>query len=635
MMGSLLLAAAMLQDATVGGATVWVWALDGRPATLPKVAPGLTPNAYLILPSLDVTKGFDSQEGRLESDFAGRAFGWLRVPAAGRYRFRLTCDDGAQLRLGGRTIVSTNSADGFVQQGITELAQGDIPMEISFFQRGGNFSLKLEWQRPGAAGFEVIGPENLRSEAGQTLVVSPGKKRWFVGEDPRRPGDGRALEGVHPAFRLETVRPPTFTPAVGGMCFLPDGRLAICTWDQVGAVYILSGLNGPPEKIVAKRFAEGLGEPLGIAWHAGDLYVTQKREVTRLRDTDRDGVADEYEAISEGWPMSHNYHEFTFNLVPRNGKFYIATSVPLRGGWTYYNPGSQPAYPVPGAAGSILEIDPKSGAWKIIADGLRTPNGMGIGVDGEMFVADNQGSWLPCSRIDWVRPGAFYGHQMTPDGDRKAVPPTLWLPQGEIGNSPSEPTLVKQGTYRGQMLFGDVTHGGVKRAFLEKIDGQYQGCVFRFTQGIEAGVNRLAWGPDGALYLGCIGSNGNWNHLNHRFGLQRLVPNGRGAFEMLRVRLQRDGFAVDFTEPVMQGAEVEATRWRYEPKELYGGPKVDVERLSAQTVWEDGRRRARVRVTGLEPGWVYHLRWKGAKNAAGQEMWSTETWYTLNRMVTR
>ena len=32
-------------------------------------------------------------------------------------------------------------------------------------------------------------------------------------------------------------------------------------------------------------------------------------------------------------------------------------------------------------------MDAKTGKWSVFANGLRTPNGMGIGVDGELFVS--------------------------------------------------------------------------------------------------------------------------------------------------------------------------------------------------------------------------------------------------------
>lgn len=621
---------------TEPGLTVWVYDVDGKIERHPMVGEGQVPNAYTILKTLDVVDGFESQEGQIKDSFIGRAFGWLRVPASGKYKMRLTCDDGAKLILGGRQILDTERGSAFTDETSLQLTKGDYTVEIPFYEDGGNFKLKLEWAKPADEGFSVIPSSALLSEAGQTFVVSPGIKRWFYGTDPRAPGDGRPLDGVHPGFKLETFRPEGFTPAVGGMAFLPDGRLAVCTWDQEGAVHLISGLQSGDVKV--STFAEGLGEPLGIAVIDGDIWVTQKGEVTRLRDTDGDGLADKFDAMAGGWPASHNYHEFTFNLVPKGGKYYLSTSVPLRGGWTYYNPGSAQAYPIPDIPGSILELDAKTGKWSVYATGLRTPNGMGIGVDGELFVCDNQGSWLPCSKLIHVKKGGFYGHQLTPDGTRKADPPALWLPHGEVSNSPSEPVVVPKGIFKGQMLFGDVTYGGIQRAFMEKVDGVYQGAVFRLTQGLEAGVNRLAWGPDGKLYVGGIGSNGNWNHLNHRFGLQRLAPTGKTVFEMLRVKANPDGFTIDFTEPANQSAlgrkqTYEIASFRYDPKEFYGGPKVDVERFEPLSVVAapDGRS-VKLNLPPLKPGYVYHFRLVDLKSREGKPMWTTETWYTLNRI---
>jgi hypothetical protein len=282
--------------------------------------------------------------------------------------------------------------------------------------------------------------------------------------------------------------------------------------------------------------------------------------------------------------------------------------------------------------GTVLRIDAKTGEWSVYARGLRTPNGMGIGPNGDLFVCDNQGSWLPASRLNYVREGGFYGHQETPDGKVPMDPPVVWFPHGEIGNSPSEPVLVTSGIYSGQVLVGDVTYGGIQRVFIERVQGVYQGAVFKFTQGIEAGVNRLAWGPDGCLYVGGIGSNGNWNHQNHRYGLQRLKPNGKPCFEMLSVSARPGGLLVTFTSAVDPStvSDWEVVQYRYEPREFYGGPKLDQQRLSVGTVAVDGRT-AFLPVGGLKEGHVVHLRSLGAKSVGGDQLWSTEAWYTLNR----
>ncbi len=175
--------------------------------------------------------------------------------------------------------------------------------------------------------------------------------------------------------------------------------------------------------------------------------------------------------------------------------------------------------------GRTIKISP-DGSFESVNFGLRTPNGIGVGVDDEMFVLDNQGQWLPANKLIHVRPGDFNGmgwgwlDQSAPMP--RMVPPAIWLPENEIGNSPSEPVLITKGTYQGQMLHGDVTHGGIKRDFLEKINDKYQGAVFRFSQGFAAGVNRLRWGPDGALYVGQVGmAPGGWSWQNHSSGLQK------------------------------------------------------------------------------------------------------------------
>ena len=120
-----------------------------------------------------------------------------------------------------------------------------------------------------------------------------------------------------------------------------------------------------------------------------------------------------------------------------------------------------------------------------------------MGPDQEIFVTENQGQWVPACKVIHLQEGDFHGCQYQ-TGDRyegqKMTPPAVWLPQDEIGNSPGQPVFIENGPYEGQLLHGEVTHGGIKRVFLEKINGAYQGAVFRFSQGLEAGINRMVWG---------------------------------------------------------------------------------------------------------------------------------------------
>ena len=169
--------------------------------------------------------------------------------------------------------------------------------------------------------------------------------------------------------------------------------------------------------------------------------------------------------------------------------------------------------------------------------------------------------------------------------DLTATSPVVWLQQNEIGNSPSQPTTLDIGLYTNQMIHGDVTHGGIKRVFVEKIAGEYQGAVFRFTQGLEGGVNRLKWGPDGALYIGGVGLGGNWGQSGKfMYGLQKLTFNQKVTFEMLAIRAKANGIEIEFTEPLKEGAGTKVSdysikQWWYKPTANYGGPKMDEEHL--------------------------------------------------------
>ena len=179
-------------------------------------------------------------------------------------------------------------------------------------------------------------------------------------------------------------------------------------------------------------------------------------------------------------------------MLYKDGKFHVNLSVSINlGGATTVPQGSQDR-------GTHITIDKDTGEIDYVAGGLRTPHGMGWGPEGEIFVTDNQGGWLPASKLLEIKPGEFYNHYTTEkDGtpgrfdDQPVTKPVLWMPQNEIANSPSTPVVVEEGPYAGQMFIGDVTYGGLQRADLEKVDGRYQGALFRMTQGLEAGVSRV------------------------------------------------------------------------------------------------------------------------------------------------
>lgn len=448
-----------------------------------------------------------------------------------------------------------------------------------------------------------------------------------------RPGDQYPLVDVHPSYDREIIRPEGFTPRVGGLDFLSDGRLVLVTWD--GGVYILNRVTvGSVGSPAVKKIADGLHEPLGLAVVDDEIYVLQKQELTHLVDHTGDEIIDEFRTVSAAWPATTNYHEFAFGLVYRDGYFYATLG-------TAMIPGGFPQPNQVPDRGTVIRIDPETGQYEVVAEGLRTPNGIGLGVDGEIFVTDNEGVWLPSSKLLHIVEGNFYGFRAV-DPERHMElpesPPTVWIPQGAIGNSPSQPILITDDSpYAGQMLYGDVHHGGIKRVFVEKVNGYYQGAVFRFSQGHEAGVNRLVWGPDGALYVGGVGyPGGNWNHRGNIYGLERMIFNGKTTFEMLAVRAKPNGFEIEFTEPLLEPfgtnpSDYYVAQWYYQPTSGYGGPRLNYTELEVKKVERsEDRRRVMLHIDGLQEGHVVYFRLVGDfLGLSHQMLWSTEAWYTL------
>ncbi|MER7575890.1 ricin-type beta-trefoil lectin domain protein [Streptomyces sp. NPDC126514] len=652
---------ALISSLLIGGlATLPAESAERAPADLPPQDPGVTLRVFDVqvalnelctlkagqTPNIDkrmsVIDWSTAADFGLESRFVTHVIGNLHAPANGTYAFRLTSDDGSRLYIDDQLVINHDGLHGAEPKDATvQLTQGAHALRIEHFERDGGQQLTLAWQPPGASGFSVVPNSALSTDAGVVRVTAPGPKQCEGSADT--PGDGLPLAGVHPNYTLTNLRPSGFEPQVSAMDWLPDGRLAVATWggsnNTTGEVYLLSNVTGDtgPQKVTAKKVAQGLKEPMGITHVDGKLYVSQKHELTELNDTNGDEVTDQYRKVAS-WPFGGNFHEFAFGLLHREGFFYLNLSVSINYGGATTDP-----QPAPNR-GTAIKVNKATGEVSYIAGGLRTPNGIGFGPEGELFATDNQGGWLPSSKLVHIKQGRFFNHYTNPDGPFDSQPvtkPVLWLPQGEIANSPSTPLLLKDGTFAGQMLFGDVTYGGIQRGYLEKVGGEYQGAVFRLTQGLEAGVTRISVGPDGALYAGGLGAGGNWGQEGKlAYGLQKLTPNGTNAFDIRAMRAVPGGFALEYTQPVSQDTAAglaggyKIKQWRYVPTAAYGGPKVDEETLTAQSATLSAdRKTVTLTIPGLKADRVVHVRSpRPFSSTSGEALWSTEAWYTLNQL---
>jgi glucose/arabinose dehydrogenase len=442
---------------------------------------------------------------------------------------------------------------------------------------------------------------------------------------------------------------------VSGLAQMDDGRLGVAT--RNGEVWLVSNPSSESlTNISYKLFASGLHEPLGLAWRDGAFYTAQRSEITRLRDSNGDSVADEYDAAAKGWGVSGNYHEYVYGPVfDLTGKMWITLNstlgkglVPRREwrGWAV-------------AFGSDGKLQPMSA-------GLRSPSGIGLSADGAVFTTDQQGNWVPTCSLLHLQPGVFFGHadSLSPDvavepplrakdvpnevtlaEARQRMPqfrlPAAWFPYRKMGQSTtdvvSDNTGGKFGPFAGQLFVGEFVQSCIFRVFLEKVRGEYQGACFPFRKGFHSAVVRLAFAKDGSLFVG--ESNRGWNSIGDRsFGLERLVWSGEVPFEVQEMRALRDGFELVFTQPIdpVSARAVDALKlssYTYLYHETYGSEEIETRQLPVRVAnISADARHLRLRVDGLRDTFVHELHLPGIRSQSGEPLLHSAAYYTLNRI---
>lgn len=484
-------------------------------------------------------------------------------------------------------------------------------------------------------------------------------------------------------YRITTVPTPEGVKVEGGgVLSLPDGSLAVCT--RRGDVWIIenpSMANGT--KAVFKKFASGLHEPLGLAYHDGALYTAQRGELTKLIDTDGDRIADEYQTIY-AWPISTHYHEYSFGpvLAPDN-TFFVTGNVAF-GNQEWWRGESR--VPMRGWTMNITE-DGKMEPW---ATGMRSPAGYGL-IDDELFYTDNQGDWIGSGGLWHLPKGVFTAHpaglkwsqlegspvniteeQFYSKIDKRQVKkngryvkpenimneedpdfayemkenfpkmqlPAVILPHGILGISNSEvkvdETKGKFGPFSGQVLIGDMGQSKIMRVVLEKVKGQYQGVAFDFRSGFQSGVMRMDFDQNGNLFVG--ETNRGWGSAGTtNSGLQYLTWTGKVPFEMKTVKAMPDGFEIEFTKPVDKSSAEDLDAYTgksyiYKYHAAYGSPQTNIEeiKLKGVKVSEDGMK-VRLVTDNLRTFYVHEITLNGVKEKDTDQITLHPTlFYTLN-----
>ncbi len=468
-------------------------------------------------------------------------------------------------------------------------------------------------------------------------------------------GQGRGADPVEDDFyRITTFATPEGAVIeAGAFSVMTDGSLAVAS--RRGEIWFVK--HPLAAKVGADsftRFAHGLHEPLGLAERDGWLYVTQRSDVSRIRDSNGDGVADDFEIVGDGWEINGDYHEYAFgSKFDQEGAIWVALC--LTGSFSSEVP----------FRGCCLRVTP-DGKTIPTAYGLRSPGGIAFNHVGDVFYTDNQGPWNGTCGLKQLVPGKFVGHpggnkwmQRSPEFQGKKtvnplndsrlmveaekhpdlIPTAIMFPYGKMGQSASgiscDTTGGKFGPFKNQLFVGEQTQSTIMRVDLEKVKGRYQGACFPFRAGFASGVVGVEMDPSGALFVG--GTNRGWGSRGSKdFAVERLNWTGKMPFEIQTMRVQPKGFKLTFTKPVdtKTAADVgtySMQTYTYIYREQYGSPEVDhtEPKIESVQVAADGMS-VELQVDGLMIGHVHELKAAGLRAKSGEPLLHAEAYYTLN-----
>jgi glucose/arabinose dehydrogenase len=455
--------------------------------------------------------------------------------------------------------------------------------------------------------------------------------------------------------------PEGLTQEVGGIDFTPDGEL-------VAVFHRGEVMKYNPESGEWSLFAEGLHDPLGIkVLNEKEMLIMQRPELTRVSDQNGDGVAESYMNVTDDFGMSGNYHEFAFGPEPDgSGNYFIALNCASSGDGIWdetrgeVNMNGRPGrmYASVPYRGWVMRLSP-DGELQPWASGFRSPDGIGMDNEGRLFVTDQQGDWLGTSKLYHVEKDKHYGHvsslvwredwkdnyNVDPHTlpvstlDSMRTKAAVLFPPNIMSNSPTQPVVIPEdvdfGPFTGQMLVGEMDHPRIMRVMLEEVKGALQGACVSFldSTGLSIGNHRMAFGPDGSLWVGSTA----YVWVGDK-GVQRIRYNGGTPLDVLQMNVTPLGFDLTFTRPV--NAELAQRlenyrfkRYYYQYHRKYGSPRTDEQAVGVKSVRvsEDGMKVS-LELEEMVPGYVYDLEIDTLSSVKGANLDNDRLFYTLNNL---
>lgn len=178
-----------------------------------------------------------------------------------------------------------------------------------------------------------------------------------------------------------------------------------------GRVYALSGLDGPgPVRV--RTIAHGLDLPVGVAFHDGDLYVSDMRRIVVLRDIENHlDTPPAPQVVADDLPYRPGDHSWKFIAFGPDNRLYVPIGAPCN------------ICDVGHDFGRIISMTPDGGDRRDVAFGIRNTVGFTWqpGTGTLWFTdngRDNMGDDVPSDELNRLdRPGQSFGYPYCHQGN--------------------------------------------------------------------------------------------------------------------------------------------------------------------------------------------------------------------------
>jgi mono/diheme cytochrome c family protein len=423
------------------------------------------------------------------------------------------------------------------------------------------------------------------------------------------------------------------------MAILEDGRLAFTSLR--GQIWIASDTNGDGLHDSLHLFAEGFASPYGIHADGLSLLVSHKPEVVRMRDSDGDNRADEFDVYASGWGFSDDYHDWTTALVrDRSGNYFVGLGSDYG---TQARTRQNDRW-----RGTILRID-SNGVPSPIAYSFRFPMGLAISHQGHLFATDNQGVQNTFNEINHIIEGKHYGVPSRFETVKDAAPeiPGLMVPHpwtrsvNAIAFFPQDYPVVD---LAGHGIGCEYDTRCLIRFTVQDVDGTLQGASYRFSLPDQPGgganfVGPIAttFGSDGSLYIGSIWDSG-WQGGTNTGSIERLRPSTARSLPngIREIKAMPTGFEVSFFHPVDAQKAVDPSHWSLQAyTRAWGGsyatPDSDRHSVTPTDIkLSEGRKTVTLKAGPFKAGYVYEIAVKSPlDDSKPGTFWPSEGHYSM------